>query len=69
MKKVLSNIIINLIQIGLRFALREGGKTIAAGVVAEILPDEEEEAKKEEDEKKKAVKPGAPGQKTTTAAG
>lgn len=26
---------------GLRFAVREGGKTIAAGVIAEILPNEE----------------------------
>jgi len=25
---------------GLRFALREGGKTIAAGVVSEVLADE-----------------------------
>lgn len=25
---------------GVRFALREGGKTVAAGVVTEILPDE-----------------------------
>lgn len=25
---------------GLRFALREGGKTIAAGVVSKVLPDE-----------------------------
>lgn len=26
---------------GLRFAVREGGKTIAAGVISEILPNEE----------------------------
>jgi len=25
---------------GLRFALREGGKTIAAGVISKILPDD-----------------------------
>ena len=27
--------------LGLRFALREGGKTIAAGVVSKLLPNEE----------------------------
>ncbi len=26
--------------LGLRFALREGGKTIAAGVITKCLPDE-----------------------------
>ena len=30
-----------LIYVGLRFAVREGGKTIAAGVISEILPNEE----------------------------
>lgn len=25
---------------GLRFALREGGRTIAAGVISKVLPDE-----------------------------
>jgi len=25
---------------GIRFALREGGKTISAGVISKILPDE-----------------------------
>ena len=30
-----------LIYVGLRFAVREGGKTIAAGVISEVLPNEE----------------------------
>ena len=30
---------------GLRFAIREGGKTVGAGVVTKILPDEEVKAK------------------------
>jgi elongation factor Tu len=29
------------IESGLRFALREGGRTIAAGVIGKILPDDE----------------------------
>lgn len=45
---------------GQRFALREGGKTIAAGVISKVLPDEvppmsrmEVLAKLEEGDKKK----------------
>lgn len=38
---------------GERFALREGGKTIAAGVITEILPDTPEDIKEEEDRAKK----------------
>ena len=30
---------------GERFALREGGKTVAAGVITEILPDTAEDLK------------------------
>ena len=30
-----------IIIIGLRFAVREGGKTVAAGVISKILPNEE----------------------------
>eukprot|EP00331_Platyophrya_macrostoma_P007578 CAMPEP_0176425054 /NCGR_PEP_ID=MMETSP0127-20121128/11184_1 /TAXON_ID=938130 /ORGANISM="Platyophrya macrostoma, Strain WH" /LENGTH=473 /DNA_ID=CAMNT_0017806189 /DNA_START=271 /DNA_END=1692 /DNA_ORIENTATION=- len=33
------------IQSGLRFALREGGKTIAAGVITKVLPDDPEDEK------------------------
>jgi len=33
---------------GLRFALREGGKTVASGVIAEVIPDSEEDMKEEE---------------------
>jgi GTPases - translation elongation factors len=39
----------------LRFALREGGKTVAAGVITNILPDEPAEGAKE-DAKKAAAK-------------
>jgi len=31
---------------GLRFAIREGGKTVGAGVVSKILPDDPKDAKK-----------------------
>lgn len=31
---------------GLRFALREGGKTIAAGVISKVIPEEKEAPKK-----------------------
>ena len=34
--------------VGQRFALREGGKTVASGVVAEVVPDSEEDMKEEE---------------------
>ena len=33
---------------GERFAFREGGKTIAAGVITDILPDTEADIKEEE---------------------
>ncbi len=29
---------------GLRFALREGGKTIAAGVISKVLPEDKEDS-------------------------
>ena len=43
---------------GDKFALREGGKTIAAGLISEILPDSAEDIKEEEDRlaKKKGTK-------------
>ncbi len=34
---------------GDKFALREGGKTVAAGVIADILPDTAEDLKEEEE--------------------
>lgn len=34
---------------GLRFALREGGKTVAAGVITKLLEDTEEDIKEEEE--------------------
>ena len=34
---------------GDKFALREGGRTVAAGVISEILPDTAEDIKEEED--------------------
>jgi Elongation factor Tu C-terminal domain len=34
---------------GDKFALREGGKTVAAGVISEILPDTAEDLKEEEE--------------------
>jgi elongation factor Tu len=34
---------------GNKFALREGGRTVAAGVIAEILPDTAEDLKEEEE--------------------
>ena len=34
--------------VGKRFALREGGKTVASGVVAEVVPDTEEDIKSED---------------------
>jgi len=36
-------------EVGLRFALREGGKTVAAGVITEIIPDSAEDVKEEEE--------------------
>jgi len=32
---------------GSRFALREGGRTVASGVVTEVVPDSEEDMKEE----------------------
>jgi elongation factor Tu len=52
---------------GLRFALREGGKTIAAGVISDILPDEVAEEKK--DDKKDAKAPAAGDKKAAAPAG
>ena len=34
---------------GDKFALREGGKTVAAGLIGDILPDTAEDLKEEED--------------------
>ena len=31
----------SLFLLGLRFAVREGGKTVAAGVISKLLPNEE----------------------------
>ena len=36
------------IKVGERFAFREGGRTVAAGVISEILPDTKEDYKEEE---------------------
>mmetsp|Transcript_33777 Transcript_33777/g.24820 ORF Transcript_33777/g.24820 Transcript_33777/m.24820 type:complete len:151 (+) Transcript_33777:899-1351(+) len=47
------------IQKGLRFALREGGKTVAAGVISELREDSEADIKEEEErmaKTRKAVK-------------
>lgn len=41
--------------VGQRFALREGGKTIAAGVVTKLLEDNEEDFKEEEERAAKAA--------------
>lgn len=50
---------------GLRFALREGGRTIAAGVISKILPDDPSETSdKASSGSGAAKKPAA----TTTAA-
>lgn len=46
------------IKVGERFALREGGKTIAAGVISEILPDTPEDLKEEEERLAKKKKGG-----------
>lgn len=46
------------IDVGHRFALREGGKTVASGVITEVIPDTEADIKEEESRvgKKKKVK-------------
>jgi elongation factor Tu len=36
---------------GNRFALREGGRTVAAGVITEVIPDTEADIKEEESRK------------------
>ena len=36
------------IEVGNRFALREGGKTVGAGVITKLLGDTEEDIKEEE---------------------
>lgn len=41
---------------GSRFALREGGKTVAAGVVSKVLPTEKEDLKRAEDSGSKKKK-------------
>jgi elongation factor Tu len=46
------------IKVGERFALREGSKTIAAGVVTQILPDTPEDLKEEEERAAKKKKGG-----------
>lgn len=45
---------------GCRFALREGGKTVAAGVISKVLPDEEKDLQEDKERtKKKAAKAAA----------
>lgn len=46
------------IKVGERFALREGSKTVAAGVISEILPDTAEDLKEEEERAAKKKKGG-----------
>lgn len=41
--------------VGCRFALREGGKTVGAGVISKLLPDEDEDLKGEKERGKKKV--------------
>ena len=41
---------------GCRFSLREGGKTIAAGVISKILPDDEKDIKSDQDRTTKKLK-------------
>lgn len=42
------NVPLPIIQ-GMRFALREGGKTVAAGVITKLLEDSEADVKEEEE--------------------
>ncbi len=49
-----------VMDIGSRFALREGGKTVAAGVITEIIPDSAEDIN-EEDKRNKAGAVSGPG--------
>jgi len=46
------------LRVGERFALREGSKTVAAGVISEILPDTAEDLKEEEERAAKKKKGG-----------
>lgn len=46
---------------GLRFALREGGKTIAAGVVSEILPEDKDPAEEAKAAAEKKTAAGGAG--------
>lgn len=48
---------------GSRFALREGGKTIAAGIVTQVLPDNTPINPSKHQEKKKDTPPPAPAAK------
>jgi elongation factor Tu len=44
---------------GIRFALREGGRTVGGGVVTKLLPDDPEDLKTDNERKsKKAAKSG-----------
>jgi Elongation factor Tu C-terminal domain len=47
------------LQNGLRFALREGGKTVAAGVITKLLEDSEADIKEEEERAAKSKKAAA----------
>lgn len=42
---------------GLRFALREGGKTVAAGVITKLFEDTDADFKEEEERAAKQKKP------------
>lgn len=44
---------------GLRFALREGGKTVAGGVITKLYEDSEADIKEEEERAAKNKKGGA----------
>lgn len=37
-----------VMEVGNRFALREGGKTVAAGVITELIPDSSEDIAEED---------------------
>lgn len=47
------------IQNGLRFALREGGKTVAAGVISNLREDTEADIKEEDERAAKTKARGA----------
>lgn len=44
-----------VMEIGNRFALREGGKTVAAGVITEIIPDTPEDISEEDSRSKQGT--------------